>query len=81
MPQKLNRRDFAMAGTAWECFASTSVLGAGPQILQRRVKPVVVSPSAPKMGVCATLLPIASTSRSDQGDPSIVIRDRFGRHT
>src|SRR5215510_13436251 len=43
MPQKLNRRDFVVAGTSVGVLASTSLLGSGPQILQQRVKPVVVS--------------------------------------
>jgi N4-(beta-N-acetylglucosaminyl)-L-asparaginase len=43
MPQKLNRRDFVVAGTGVGVLASTSLLGAGPQIFHQGVKPVVVS--------------------------------------
>src|SRR4030095_7261381 len=43
MTQKLNRRDFVAAGAGIGAFASTSVFGAGPQIINRTVKPVVVS--------------------------------------
>src|SRR5215510_8336193 len=43
MPQKLNRRDFVVAGTGVGVLASTSLLGAGPQILQKGIAPVVVS--------------------------------------
>src|SRR5499427_5034781 len=43
MPQKLNRRDFVVAGTTAGMFASTSLLSAGPQIIRQSVKPIVVS--------------------------------------
>src|SRR5215510_4929306 len=43
MDQKLNRRDFVVAGTGVGVLASTSNVGAGPQILQKGVTPVVVS--------------------------------------
>src|SRR5262245_36253897 len=42
MPQKLNRRDFVVEGTGVGVLASTSLFGAGAQILQKCVKHVVV---------------------------------------
>src|SRR5688500_16497649 len=44
MAQKLNRRDF-VAGAGIGAIASASILGAGPQIINRTVKPVVVASS------------------------------------
>jgi N4-(beta-N-acetylglucosaminyl)-L-asparaginase len=43
MTQKLSRRDFVAAGAGIGAFASVSAVGAGPQIINRTVKPVVVS--------------------------------------
>src|SRR5688572_29786078 len=43
MTQKFNRRDFVAAGAGIGAFASASAFGAGPQIINRTVKPVVVS--------------------------------------
>jgi N4-(beta-N-acetylglucosaminyl)-L-asparaginase len=43
MTQKLNRRDFVAAGAGIGAFASVSAFGAGPQIINRTVKPIVVS--------------------------------------
>src|SRR5215813_10536955 len=43
MTQKLSRRDFVAAGAGVGAFASTSRFGAGPQIINRTVKPIVVS--------------------------------------
>src|SRR4030095_7698249 len=45
MPEKLNRRDFVTAGAGIGAFASTSLFGAGPQIINRTVKPVVIASS------------------------------------
>src|SRR5688572_19064366 len=43
MAKNLNRRDFVAAGASLWASASTGVFAAGPQVITRTVKPVVVS--------------------------------------
>src|SRR6266705_2932974 len=43
MPEKLNRRQFVVAGTGTGVLASTRVFTAAPQVITRGVKPTVVA--------------------------------------
>src|SRR5213083_722163 len=43
MPEKLNRREFVVAGTGTGVLASTRAFASGPQVITRGVKPTVVA--------------------------------------
>ena len=85
MTRTLNRRKFVAAGAGIGAFASTSIFGAGPQIISRTVKPVVVASTNgnrskdPKTGLtCVATAFKMITEGKDVLDAAIAGVDRRG---